>query len=234
MRSLLLALCLFLPAFAQEDPRLLDIDPTYLAPYVSLGYEHGWRPDGRELHRPNLELLVPFGRANTQAVSLRLGYELLGDVESVEDLELLYTWLFDADDSVWQSLVLHTSLPTGGDPVVGGSWSIEGEYDMRWMLDDNQIWVNELHYNRNLSTGFDYLEGVSEFTRLLPDGYLVLVGAKLRCNLAGGSPALAARLGAGRSLDDSTTLGIVLQRPLTAQNGTYNDFGIELTLTRGF
>ncbi len=236
--TLLVCLLLALPALAQEpeeDSRLLHVDPTYLAPYVNLGYQVGTRPDGRLLSRPNLEVLVPFGHEDTQAVTVRTAYDFLGDVESAEDVELLYTWLFDHQDEFWQSAVIHATLPTAGDPLVGGFWSIEGEYNSRWFIDEDLLWVNELHYNHNLTLDSDYLEGTTELTMLISEDYLVTVGGTLRQQLSPGATAVVARVGCGRSLDDETNLNLTLQQALTPPaRAVFGDFNVLINLTRSF
>lgn len=238
--ALLLSLTLVLPCAGQEgepeeDSRLLNVDPTYLAPYLTLGYQHTWRPDGRQLSRPNLELLVPFGPQETQALTLRTAYNFFGDVESFEDVELLYTWLFDHQDDFWQAAVLHVTFPAAGDPLAGGFWALEGEYNTRWNLDEELLWVNELHYSRNLTLNSDYLEATSELTRLISEDYLVSVGGTVRQELGLGETGLLARVGGGRRLDDLTNLNLTLLQPLNGPaRGAYGDFSILLNLTRGF
>lgn len=234
--TLLVLLCVLVPARAQqEDARLLNVDPTYLAPYVTLGYVYAWRSDGRQQSRPNLEVLYPFGLEETQAITVRAAYDFVGEVESVEDVELLYTWLFDHQDAFWQTAVLHVNVPAAGDPLVGGTWAVEGEYNTRWQIDDELLWINELHFNHNLTTGVDSIEGFTELTRLLSDDYLVTVGGRARQELTLGGTALAARVGVGRRLDDTTNLNLSLQQSLNTQaRASFNDFSIELNLTRGF
>lgn len=235
----LLLLVLLLGGVARgEDSRLLDVDPFLLGHFVSTTFQVREHQGGRLEEKLQVKGRVAFGSHQNQSLALSVPYRFFQGagapaVESMGDVELNYIWLFDPDHELTQGVGLKLEMPTNGDAEAGGSWTLEPVYGFRWRPTDNLTWVNQLHYNRDLTFDKDYLEGTTSLSILLPDELYLNVGGKMRYLLTSDRWASALTAGVGKALDQETSLGLSIEQPLNTQGrSTYEVFKTELTLVR--
>lgn len=235
---LLLVILLGEVALAKEDSRLLDVDPFLLGHFVATSFQVREHADGRLEEKLQVKGRVAFGSHHNQSLALSVPYRFFQGasapaVESMGDVELNYIWLFDPDHELTQGFGLKLEMPTNGDTEAGGSWTVEPAYGFRWRPTDDLTWVNQLHYNRDLTFAKDYLEGTTSLSLSLPDRFYLNVGGKMRYLLTSDRWASAVTAGVGKGLDADTSLGIGIEQPLNTQGrSTYEVFKTELTLVR--